>query len=678
MSIATMSSPRLSAFALALLATAAVSVQPARALPEHNVPAIANAATDLGAADPAHEMKLTVVLKLHDEGRLDAAIEALYDPRSRTYRQWMTATDLRPYAPTAQELKTVRDELVRQGYQILSVDPQRISIRVRGTVAITERAFQTTLHSYKLADKTFVAHTSDAQLTGAAGELVASVAGLDQHRIHPMFSIAKDPKTGKPRFKHEVGSAEAANITTKITDLALGAPITITVSDPSNPPAGTYTGQQYDPSGLVVAFTPQQLQSYYGMPTLYELGYTGKTQKIALIEGYGYDAAMTDANTFATTFHLPLFTAKNLRTVYPEGKPSDPNAGALLGWPEEIALDISSAHTIAPGADIVVVASSGQDNEDQIASIQYVINSGIARSISSSWENDTDIIAGAAEQEAFNTVLKLGAAQGFAFNFSSGDSGDNGLGTPVGAPGVPSNSPYATAVGGTSILNDPSSPAFYPTGWGNDLAYVDLFGTVAPGAASFFAYGAGGGQSVFFPKPSWQKALPGTHRLVPDVSAVADPDTGVVIFVTEGKKQYVIAGIGGTSLACPVFSAIWAIADEYAGHALGQAAPTISRLVGGEITDVTPATPLSANNVTGSYTDASGVTMSLDAVQVFGKAALEGQMKFTSALYNDVPGEVAFALSFGTNSSLRITKGWDETTGYGEPNGLPFVVAVSK
>ncbi len=274
-------------------------------------------------------------------------------------------------------------------------------------------------------------------------------------------------------------------------------------------------------------------------------------------------------------------------------------------------------------------------------------------------------------------MLQLAAATGVSVQFSSGDSGDSGLGTPLGAPGVPSNSPYATAVGGTSILNDPYAGGTVVTGWGNDIVTVNDNGVVDPPTSTggFFG-GAGGGESVFFAKPAWQNALPGTGRQVPDVAALADPNTGFAIVYTLNGVQYAQGGWGGTSLACPIFSAIWAIADLYNGKPLGQAARAVSTLAAGGITDVVaPPASLTANNVTGSVTDAHGTT-AYSASGLFA-GLLDSTTAFVSAIFNDNAIESAFAISFGTDTSLTVSKGWDDVTGYGEPNGLPFFRAVS-
>src|SRR5208282_3691377 len=200
--------------------------------------------------------------------------------------------------------------------------------------------------------------------------------------------------------------------------------------------------------------------------------------------------------------------------------------------------------------------------------------------ISNSYEEDVDIVSGALEQTSWDEALEIATAQGVSANFSTGDGGDNGLGTPLGAAGVPSVAPHATAVGGTSILNDLSHPgSTITTSWGDTLSFLSFPGEVLDPPETLGLYGGGGGgQSVFWPKPSWQAALPGKGRQTPDVSALADPYTGFVIVITSDGEQFLFYGIGGTSLASPIFTAFWAIANEKAGHPLGQAAPAIAAL----------------------------------------------------------------------------------------------------
>jgi len=241
--------------------------------------------------------------------------------------------------------------------------------------------------------------------------------------------------------------------------------------------------------------------------------------------------------------------------------------------------------------------------------------------------------------------------------------------------GVPSNSPYATGVGGTSFVNDPVNGGYVTTGWGNDLDYVALGVPVDPPTVdNLFYAGAGGGESLYFPKPFYQKSLPGTGREVPDVSALADPFTGFSIIYTTFGTKYYVAGLGGTSLASPIFTATWAIADQYNGAPLGFAAPIVAGLKAGHIRDVLPTSALEKSDVSGTVYDSNGGTFySADALFT---GVLYSQKNFLSGLWN-FGGGAAAVLSFGTDSSLTVTKGWDNVTGYGEPNGLPFLQGVT-
>jgi len=671
--------------ATALLALAAL---PAFALPAHNVPAGLQAATDQGRVNTNTELNLTVVLALHNRAEFDEAVEELYNPASPTFRQWFTDKDFDKYAPTPQEFETVKNELVRQGFTVLSSDPHRFSIRVHGTAAAVEKAFHTELHNFTWQGRTFQAHVVDAKLTGAAGDLIDAVSGIERHQSRPQLSTVRNPKTGEPVTHRLLRTRQDfAAFAASLTD----TPLTMATQElwESGGNAAYYDGLQYAANGKTAAFTPAQLQAHYGLPAVFKSGYIGTGQTIALVEGYGYPEAETDANTAAALFGLPALTSSTFSVVYPEGKPINPNDGALTGWDVEIALDIQSSHAIAPGARILVVASAGQDNEDQINSLSYIISRKLANTVSSSWENDDEFIAGPLEEEAFTTVLETGAAAGISFQFSSGDGGDLGLGTPVGAVGVPANSPYATAVGGTSVLNNPYGKGQIVTGWGNNIVYL-VDGTVLDPLQGYYFGGSGGGQSQYFAKPKWQSALPGSWRQVPDVSALADPFTGFPLIITQDAQQFG-AVVGGTSLASPIFTAFWAIADQYNGAPLGQAAPTIARLKSSQIADVVPPpASITQYNTIGVLTN--GVTEAiLSPAEIYTEAenfypppdllSLYSQTHFLSVVW---PGAFGYkpsvfdaAVSFGTDSSLTVTRGWDNVTGWGEPNGLPFIQGVT-
>jgi subtilase family serine protease len=186
--------------------------------------------------------------------------------------------------------------------------------------------------------------------------------------------------------------------------------------------------------------------------------------------------------------------------------------------------------------------------------------------------------------------------------------------------------------------------------------------------------GSLGGPSEFFAKPWFQKGVPGTHRQVPDISWLADPYTGGVIVVSQPTQLplQIWYPVGGTELATPMFSALWAIANQEAGVPLGQAAPYLYSMPSTTITDIVPYT--SPNNVTATIEDSSTVThhynpsqtLLLNPYFVFGE--------FYSAIWDQYTGNenIAWVLSFGQDYNNHPEVGWDVPTGLGTPNPKPF------
>ncbi|HZZ00024.1 MAG TPA: S8 family serine peptidase, partial [Candidatus Baltobacteraceae bacterium] len=356
---------------------------------------------------------------------------------------------------------------------------------------------------------------------------------------------------------------------------------------------------------------------------------------------------------------------------YPDGKPN-PNLGVVTRWNTEIALDVQSAHAIAPGAKILVVAANGQDSEALQYAMQYIIDNKLGYAVSDSWEIDIDYDAGPEELKSFENILIRAAAKGVSFQFSTGDSSDTGFGTPVGNAEVPADSPHATAVGGTAVLNNVGGSGFTSVGWGDGAAILDepKSGPWDPPSAASWQRGGGGGSSVYWPKPKWQSALPGSYRQTPDVSALADPYTGFPVVVTARGNKELLIGVGGTSLSSPIFTAMWAIAQQKAGHPLGQAAPTLARMKTG-LTDVLPLR--SADSLRGSITDENGTT-AYSTGQIFAPldrpnpVFLAAQWPdHTKAAYHE--GVVTLGWAFGLDLTLTVTQGWDNVTGYGTPDG---------
>ena len=640
-----------------------------------NVPQGTHQASDMGRVSPSQELNISVQLQMQNKAAFDQAVAALYEPTSPTFHKWMTEEDLAKYAPTKAQSDAVSKELESHGLQILSADGN--TIRARGTAASVESAFNTQIHEFQRNGKVFRANVVNARLSGAAADYVAGVAGLESHLAQPRARRAFDIRTKQGPPTIPLSKVQASGgLSSIITDKILAPPSSYVFTTPgASLPVGVYYGNVYNFNPATEVFpdySPAQLQSLYGLPTAYKAGFDGTGQTIVLLEAYGYPTIEADANAFNQLTGLPRFTSSNFKIIYPQGPPLSPQAGVLTGWDVEIALDVQWAHSIAPGAKILIVAAAGQDTVSFIDAISYITKNHLGNTINDSWEEDTDLVAGPLEEEAYTQVLEVAAAKGISFQFSSGDGGDEGLGSPIGAPGVPSNSPYVTAVGGTSILNKVNGSGYETLGWGSSFVLLNEQGVQDPPAPypPYFG-GSGGGESVYFAKPSWQKSLPGTGRQVPDVSALADPYTGVPIVLTSGGVQGVQAGWGGTSLASPIFTALWAIANQHAGHSLGQAAPYIAGLKPGELVDVLPLS--SVTNVAGTIYDSSGATF-YSAFDLFAGQTYTST-GFTSAVL-DFGGDTDFAISFGLDSSLTVSKGWDNVTGWGTPNVNTYLNAT--
>lgn len=167
----------------------------------------------------------------------------------------------------------------------------------------------------------------------------------------------------------------------------------------------------------------------------------------------------------------------------------------------------------------------------------------------------------AAQDQAFATAV----AQGQTFSISTGDDGADECGTGGTTPSWPAASQYVIAVAGTKL--DASS-----TTWNSEVVWNDLPSNGA----------TGGSQSTFEPKPSWQTLYSGAHRGVADVAFDASPSSGATVIVDGSNEQ-----IGGTSLAAPLFSGLWARMLAAKGTTLGFAGPLIYQLPASAFHDVT-------------------------------------------------------------------------------------------
>ena len=327
---------------------------------------------------------------------------------------------------------------------------------------------------------------------------------------------------------------------------------------------------------------PYQMRRAYQVDSLIAQGYDGRGQTIVIVDAFQNPNLVAQVATFDNFYGLP---AIQLTQVAPDGlTPFDQTDANMLGWAEEISLDVEWSHAIAPAANIVLVLAKSNADADIVSALNYAVNNSLGNVVSMSFgENEsclgTDLIT------AYHNAFASATAKNITLLASSADEGA-ALPTCDGASWVkavsqPASDPLVTGVGGTELTvakyclsSLGCNPAANPdpgtylseTAWNEGLPYGD-YGDV-------FGYGTlsgGGGFSVVFDEPPYQKGvLPGgKQRAVPDVAYSAAVLHGVLTYLAIPGIPSGFYLFGGTSAGAPQWSAITAIADQRAGTSLG-------------------------------------------------------------------------------------------------------------
>jgi subtilase family serine protease len=668
----------------------------------HNTPNYVATAANLGTEDPAKVIEVSFWLKPHNRGQLDAITKNLYDPTSPQFRHFLTRQQIATrFAPSAAEMKVVRQFLAANNLKVMRVGPMNFFVHAKGTVGDIENALHVQLNQYQVGSNVMRANNRDPYVDGAAALLVRAISGLDSGEYtHPMATRPGPPST-KPG-KALAAMAPAAPDSSFFSNNCFDGTETESFSTNNNGsfPIGTYKGNHINLQSLTSAgcgYTPPMIQAAYNLNALYAEGFDGSGQTIGIIDWCGSLTIQSDANAFSAQFGLPQLTSSNFAITYV------PTVSTCQAMDQtEINIDVEWAHAIAPGANINLIvppsANFSDVDEAEFTAVAY----GLANVLSGSY-GSPESFTPTSILDTENLNNEIAAVSGISANFSSGDQGDF---TFFGIPptvSAPADSPFATAVGGVTLALNADNSIAWQAGWGNNETLLAEEGMVFDPPLFFgFIGGAGGGPSncVYvdvnfnctggFLKPSYQKKLPGKWRQVPDVSWLADPFTGGVIAIS---VPFQIPSLtwqvwGGTSLACPMFSALWAIANQEAGAPLGLAAPYLYSLPAGAVTDIVPVA--TKHNVTGSIQESATTIVPYSAAQMLGGSVIG---KYADAIWDYAPlADTGVLVSFGMDCSaespaaffgtlctdptrLKTKLGWDNVTGVGTPNGKAFADA---
>ncbi len=285
------------------------------------------------------------------------------------------------------------------------------------------------------------------------------------------------------------------------------------VTDESGKPASSA-----GPTGI----GPADLRSAYALPAS-----AATSQVIAVVDAFDDPSAEADLAVYRSQFGLPPCTTANgcFRKVNQDGGAS-PLPRASQGWALEISLDLQMASAVCPSCRLLLVEAKSSSFANLVAAVDTAVQLG-ASVVSNSY--------GGGEFAGETSYDLHFDHPGVAITVSSGDSGY----------GVeyPASSPFVTAVGGTTLRLAADGSRLSETAWS----------------------GSGSGCSAYEPKPGWQIDTGCANRTVADVSAVADPSTGVSVYDSygyKGQKGWFV--VGGTSASAPIIAGVYALAGNVA------------------------------------------------------------------------------------------------------------------
>lgn len=345
----------------------------------------------------------------------------------------------------------------------------------------------------------------------------------------------------------------------------------------------------------VNCYDPYEIRHAYGVDRLINAGWDGTGKTIVIVDAFQNPNIQLELSTFDTFYSLP---AANFSYIAPQGlTPFDPtyNNGDMVGWAEEISLDVEWAHAIAPGANILLVLAKSDQDPDIYAATKYAVDHHLGDIISQSFGEDESCMDPSLLRQQHQMFAE--ATQKHMTIFAS--AGDDGAAQVncdqtayVKAVSSPAVDPLVTAVGGTSLV-----AADYTTS--NPGAYESESVWNEP------EYGAGGGGfSVLYSQPLYQqRAVWGRQRGLPDVTYNASVNNGVLTFLDIPGLPEGFYLFGGTSAGSPQWSAITAIADEINRFDLGFINEALYRIAG-----VPPFYALSLHDITTGNNSFGGIT----------------------------------------------------------------------
>ncbi len=608
----------------------AAEAAPARTTLPGSAPAWANKHDFGGAADPASSVGFRVYLGWTDPAAVSSLAQAVSNPASASYRQYLTPQQFRhQFAPSQTQVAAVQSWLRGQGFTVGYTPQNNHYVSAEGTVAQATSAFGTSFGMYDVEGLTLRSPSSDVSIPSSLAGIVDGVVGLDDSAqfVHPDNFSPDAPPTPVLTTGTPCSSYWGEKLATGFTN-----------------PYGSGT-LPYAPCG----YTPQQIKAAYGLSAT---PYDGSGQTVAIIDAFASPTILQDANEWSAKRGLPAFKGSQFSQIVAPGTFNHPERGKRQdpqNWYGEETLDVEAVHGMAPGANVVFVGAPNAF-QDLDAALNTVVDRHLASIVTNSYGWTTELLPQGFIKPYEDTILQ-GVVEGIGIYFSSGDNSDESLVEGYQTADWPASSPWVTAVGGTSLAVGAANNYLFETGWGTTTSTWDATSSAwSPTPPGTWLYGAGGGVSRLFPEPSYQQgvvpnsvftAQGRTGRAVPDVAMDADPNTGYLVGQTQtfpdGTTEYSEYRLGGTSLSSPLFAGIMALADQAAGAPHGFVNPVLY------------AHP-------NAFTDVTSPASTVAVVRT----------NYTNGL--DASGGLTYLLrTMNQTLSLQTTAGYDDVTGLGTP-----------
>jgi subtilase family serine protease len=672
-----------SAFVSPLTGVAQAAKAAAPAVVQGASPA-ATPAARVSATPAAAPVEFSVGLQLGDPAGAVALEQAVSNPASASYRDYLTPAQWeRRFAPSKASVEAVSSWLQSQGIAVEAVTPDRMTIEASAPAATIEKAFSTTLGQYNRKGKVVRLSSTALSVPSSVAPLISGIVGVDQSVATPTGLDGAETRPAAKRAGKEIpqppGFRNAPPCSTFYGEK----------SDTTDPPYGE--GFPEPLPYAVCGYVPAQLQGAYGLTPQIAAGIDGKGVTVAVVDAYESPTLLSDAQEYErrnqptqvlTSGHFSTHSSKTFNQT---------ELCEASEWYGEQTLDIEAVHATAPGANILYVGAKNCLNP-LYKSVQEIVDKRLANVITDSWGDDGgDLLDSAGSRRAFDNVLLMAAGEGITVQFSAGDEGDEFTNLGATVADYPPSSPYDTAVGGTSLQVGQSDGRVGEVGWSTSKSTLcstllqserypgcrsaQKVETWTPPAPGEYLYGGGGGTSYEYPEPSYQEGVvpPAlaarntsvteiANRVEPDISMDADPTTGMLVGETQefpDGTYYDQYRIGGTSLSSPLFAGVVADADQAVGAPLGFVNPLLYGLdrspssAAGAFFDVLPAGKQAL--VRNDYLD--GVDANEGTITTARGLGYEGREVFCSGTGNCTRQKTA----------INAAPGFDSMTGLGSP-----------